>query len=114
MKASLAVFAEAGMPALREKSEKLTGYLEFTIDELAREFADADISIITPRDSEQRGCQISMDIAGRERRLFDEMIAAGVIVDFREPCVIRMAPVPLYNSFEDVFTFGEVMRKLLA
>ncbi|MEM7431019.1 MAG: kynureninase [Pseudomonadota bacterium] len=114
MKASLDVFAEVGMPALREKSEKLTGYLEFTIDELAKEFPDADISIITPRDPEQRGCQISMDIAGRERSLFDAMIATGLIADFREPCIIRMAPVPLYNSFEDVFTFGSVMRRLLA
>jgi len=114
MKASLDVFAEAGMPALREKSERLTAYLEFTIDAVAREFPDARISIITPRDPEQRGCQISMDVAGRERKLFDDMIAAGVIVDFREPCVIRMAPVPLYNSFTDVFTFGKVMRALLA
>ena len=55
-----------------------------------------------------------MDVAGRERKLFDDMIAAGIIADFREPCVIRMAPVPLYNSFEDVFTFGKVMRQLLA
>ena len=113
MKASLEVFDEVGMPALREKSEKLTGYLEFTIDELAREFPDAEISIITPRSPEARGCQISIDIAGRERSLFDRMIAAGVIADFREPCIIRMAPVPLYNSFEDVFTFGKVMRQLL-
>lgn len=114
MKASLDVFAEAGMPALRAKSEKLTAYLEFTIDALAREFPDAEISLITPRDPDQRGCQISMDVAGRERKLFDAMIAAGVIVDFREPCVIRMAPVPLYNSFTDIFTFGKLMRALLA
>jgi len=113
MKASLDVFADVGMPALREKSEKLTGYLEFTIDELAREFPDARISIITPRDPAQRGCQVSIDIAGRKRELFDDMIAAGIIADFREPCIIRMAPVPLYNSFEDVFTFGKVMRELL-
>jgi kynureninase len=113
MKASLDVFADVGMPALREKSEKLTGYLEFTIDELAREFPDASISIITPRDPAQRGCQVSIDIAGRKRELFDDMIAAGIIADFREPCIIRMAPVPLYNSFEDVFTFGKVMRELL-
>jgi kynureninase len=114
MKASLDIFAEVGMLALREKSEKLTGYLEYTIDQLARDFPDADISIITPRDPAQRGCQISMDIAGRERKLFDDMITAGVIADFREPCIIRMAPVPLYNSFEDVFNFGKVMRELLA
>ena len=54
-----------------------------------------------------------MDVAGRERSLFDDMIAAGIIADFREPCIIRMAPVPLYNNFEDVFTFGKVMRRLL-
>lgn len=113
MKASLEVFAEAGMPALREKSEKLTAYLELIIDELAAEFPDADIHMITPRDPAQRGSQISIDIRGRERALFDQMIAAGVIADFREPCIIRMAPVPLYNSFEDVYTFGKVMRRLL-
>lgn len=114
MKASLDVFAEVGMHALRQKSEKLTGYLEYTIDALASEFPDAEISLITPRDPAKRGCQISMDVAGRERQLFDDMVAAGVIADFREPCVIRMAPVPLYNSFEDVFNFGKVMRALLA
>jgi kynureninase len=114
MKASLDLFAEVGMSALREKSEKLTGYLEHTIDELATGFPDARISVITPRDPEQRGCQVSIDIGGRERKLFDDMLAAGIIADFREPCVIRMAPVPLYNSFEDVFAFGRVMRDLLA
>ena len=72
------------------------------------------VSIITPRNPGERGCQISIDIAGRERKLFDAMIEAGVIADFREPCIIRMAPVPLYNSFEDVHVFGEVMRGLLA
>jgi len=114
MKASLDVFAAAGMSALRQKSETLTAYLEYTIDLLANEFPNAEISQITPRDAAQRGCQISIDVAGRERKLFDDMIAAGIIADFREPCIIRLAPVPLYNSFEDVFRFGEVMRKLLA
>jgi len=114
MKASLDVFANAGMTVLREKSVKLTGYLEYTVDSLAAEFPEANISVITPRDQEQRGSQISMDVAGRERKLFDDMVAAGVLADFREPCVIRMAPVPLYNSFEDVHTFGRVMRDLLA
>lgn len=112
-KASLDVFAEVGMAALRKKSEMLTGYLEYTVGLLADEFPDAEISVITPRDPNHRGCQLSIDIAGRERQLFDDMIAAGVIADFREPCIIRVAPVPLYNSFEDVFTFGKVMRKLL-
>lgn len=114
MKASLDVFASVGMTALRAKSERLTAYLEYTIGGLAKAFPSADISIITPTDPAQRGCQISMDIAGRERKLFDDMIAAGVIADFREPCIIRMAPVPLYNSFEDVYVFGRVMRQLLS
>jgi len=114
MKASIDIFAEVGMQALREKSERLTGYLEYTIDQLADEFPDASISLITPRDPNQRGSQISINIAGRERTLFDDMIAEGVIADFREPCIIRIAPVPLYNSFEDVLTFGMVMRRLLA
>ncbi len=114
MKASLDIFAEVGMHALREKSEKLTGYLEYTVDNLAAEFPGEGIQMITPRDPNQRGCQISINVASRERTLFEELIAEGVIVDFREPCIIRIAPVPLYNSFEDVFTFGRVMRKLLS
>ena len=114
MKASLDLFAEVGMTTLREKSEKLTGYLEYTIEQLAIEFPNASISIITPRDSNQRGSQVSINFAGRERKLFDDMIEAGVIADFREPCIIRIAPVPLYNSFEDVFNFGKVMHTLLA
>ena len=113
MKASIDMFAEVGMDALRAKSERLTGYLEYTIDELAREFPDAGITLITSRDPAQRGSQISFNVAGRERRFFDQMIARGVIVDFREPCIIRMAPVPFYNSFEDVFNFGRIMRTLL-
>ena len=113
MRASLEIFAEAGMQALRDKSLRLTGYLEYTVDRLAEEFPDAGIGIITSRDPGQRGCQLSMDVAGRERQLCDDLIATGVIVDFREPCIIRMAPVPLYNSYEDVFTFGRVMRELL-
>ena len=114
MKASLDIFAEVGIHALREKSRKLTGYLEYTVELLASEFPDAGIGIITPRDPTRRGCQISMEVAGRGRELFDNMIAAGIIADFREPYIMRMAPVPLYNSFEDVFTFGKEMRRLLA
>jgi kynureninase len=114
MKASLDIFTSAGMPALREKSEKLTGYLEYTIDLLTEEFPGAGIGMITPRDPAERGSQLSFNLAGRERALFDDMIASGVIADFREPCIIRIAPAPLYNSFADVFTFGKVMRSLLA
>ncbi len=114
LKSSIEIFDEVGMDALRNKSEKLTGYLEFVIDSLAEEFPDAAIGIVTSRDAGQRGSQLSFDIAGREKDIFDKMTAAGVVGDFREPCMIRVAPVPLYNSFQDVYTFGEVMRELLA
>ena len=114
MKSSLEIFDAVGLPALREKSEKLTAYLEFIIDELAIEFPDAGISITTPTDPARRGSQLSLNFAGRDREFFDKMTAAGVIADFREPCMIRVAPVPLYNSFEDVVTCGEVLRQVLA
>ena len=114
IKSSLQIFDDAGMPALREKSEKLTAYLEFTINELATEFPDAGISIITSPEPHKRGSQLSLNFAGRDREFFDKMTAAGVIADFREPCMIRVAPVPLYNSFEDVYTCGEVLRQVLA
>ena len=114
MKSSLEIFSEAGIPALREKSVKLTGYLEFIINELASEFPDAGISIITSPEPHERGSQLSLNFAGRDREFFDKMTAAGVIADFREPCMIRVAPVPLYNSFEDVYTCGEVLRQVLA
>jgi kynureninase len=114
MKSSLEIFTEAGMLALRQKSEKLTGYLEFIINELATDFSDAGISIITSPVARERGSQLSLNIAGRDREFFDKMTARGVIADFREPCIIRLAPVPLYNSFEDVYSCGEVLRQVLA
>ena len=114
MKTSLEIFTAAGMPALRQKSEKLTGYLEFIINGLAAEYPDAGISIITSDEPDKRGSQLSLNFEGRDREFFDKMTAAGVIADFREPCMIRVAPVPLYNSFEDVYTCGEVLRQLLA
>lgn len=114
MKASLDVFADAGMAALRSKSERLTGYLEYTLDGLAAEFPDAGLAIVTSRNSAERGCQLSIEIEGRSRSLFEAMVAAGIVADFREPSTYRLAPVPLYNSFEDVFRFGQIMRELLA
>ncbi|MCH9694540.1 MAG: kynureninase [Gammaproteobacteria bacterium] len=113
LRSSLDIFDEIGMPALRSKSEKLTGYLEFVIDSLADELPDVGLEIITPRDPRQRGGQISLLIEGRERDVFDKLTAAGVISDFREPCMIRLAPVPLYNSFEDVYIFGKVLKQIL-
>lgn len=102
LRASLEIFAEAGMPALRAKSEQLTGYLEWLIDQ---KNTNANIRIITPRDPAQRGCQLSLQTLSQGRAIFDRLTAAGVIADWREPDVIRIAPVPLYNRFVDAWDF---------
>lgn len=108
--ASLEIFAAAGMQALREKSVKLTGYLEYLID--AR--LEGKVAIVTPRDPQQRGCQLSLVIrSGDGRACFEALEAAGVTCDWREPDVIRVAPVPLYNSFMDVYRFVDVLYKTL-
>lgn len=107
--ASLAQFDEVGMPALRKKSDLLTAYMEFVIDELSADFESGDFEVITPRDIEQRGAQLSILVHGQGKEMFDRLTALGVIADWREPNVIRVAPVPMYNSFEDVFRFGEAL-----
>lgn len=104
-KVSLDIFAEATMPALRQKSLRLTGYLEFLIEQLNTK--GAGYRILTPRDPAQRGCQLSILTGSNSRGLFDYLSANGVFCDWREPNVIRLAPAPLYNSFEDVFRLGE-------
>jgi kynureninase len=111
-KASVDIFNQAGMDALVAKAEKLTGYLEFVIDEINRSL-EQKLEIITPRDKKQRGCQLSIVAHGRGKDLFTKLTEAGVISDWREPNVIRCAPVPLYNSFEDVFRFGEILKGAL-
>lgn len=112
--ASLEIFHEAGMKNLNEKTEKLTGYLEFIVDEISAEQAsNKKFDIITPRDKNQRGCQISVVANNRGKKLFTDLLSKGVIADWREPNVIRMAPVPLYNNFEDVFRFGEILKSII-
>lgn len=101
LRASLPLFAEAGMPALRRKSMALSAYLASLLTELGGE----QLAIITPSDPAQRGSQLSLRIArgpGHGRELFQALSARGVVCDWREPDIIRIAPVPLYNSFEDV------------
>lgn len=107
-KASLDIFDAAGMDALRAKSLQLTGYLEFILDDVNRE--SHRFRIITPRDPQARGCQISALTDARGKALFDFLTENGAIADWREPNVIRLAPVPLYNSFEDVWRLGELIR----
>lgn len=106
---SLKIFAEAGMQRLREKSLKLTGYLEFLIQAFNREQEAVKINIITPKDPEARGCQLSLVLEGNGKALFEFLSENGFVGDWREPDVIRVAPAPLYNSFEDVYRFYELL-----
>jgi len=106
---SLRIYDEVGMPALRNKAVKLTGYLE----ELVLSLGDDIISIVTPNDPSQRGCQLSIQVKNSNRRLFDQLTDLGVIADWREPDVIRVAPVPLYNSYDDVWRFYNSLKTVL-
>ncbi|TGD78525.1 kynureninase [Hymenobacter wooponensis] len=101
--------AAGGMEVLRRKSELLTGYLEFLITRLG--LSASQLEIITPADPTQRGCQLSLLVHQNGRDLFEHLLAVGVIGDWREPNVIRLAPVPLYNTFEDVYRVGEVLAE---
>lgn len=109
LRASLALFERAGMPALRAKSCSLTGYLEQLIDARLRGMLD----VLTPRDPVQRGCQLSLRVHGgrdRGRSLFEFLAARGVLGDWREPDVIRISPTPLYNRHADVLRFARAVE----
>jgi kynureninase len=108
--ASVAMFDEIGMDALIEKRDKITCYLEFILQEIDKE-VDSSFEIITPTDPAERGCQLSVLLHGEGRSLFDYLMKSGVITDWREPNVIRLAPVPLYCSFEDMYDFGQILKR---
>lgn len=107
-KASLEIFDKAGMKALRKKSELLTAYLEFLLKQKTTK-GSAAFNLITPANKKHRGCQISIQTKADGKKLFDKLTKAGVIADWREPDVIRIAPVPLYNKFVEVFRFAELL-----
>jgi len=109
--ASLEIFQKAGMKALRKKSLLLTGYLEFLLRQL--DPGENHFKIITPSDPMQRGCQLSILFHLNGKKMFRNLTAAGVVADWRDPDVIRVAPVPLYNTFEEVFRFVEIFAKAL-
>ena len=110
IKASLDMFDEVGMEILRQKSIKLTGYLEFLLNELNNE----NIKIITPSNPEERGCQLSIQVKDADKSLHQKLIEANIITDWREPDVIRYAPTPLYNTFEDVYRMVEKLKEILS
>ncbi len=109
-KAGLDIFDEAGMDALRQKSLRLTGYLEFLLNRLNEQ--SRRFEIITPARPEERGCQLSLLALEQGRALYDYLTENDVVCDWREPNVIRVAPVPLYNSFEDVWRFVDVLATI--
>ncbi|WP_276134009.1 kynureninase [Polluticoccus soli] len=103
--ASLDIYDKVGMKALRAKSEKLTGFTEY----LLKQVTHLPFEIITPTDPKRRGCQLSLLFKERGREVFDKLTENGVVADWREPNVIRIAPVPLYNTFEDSYRFYEIL-----
>jgi len=107
--ASLEIFHEAGIEKIRTKSEELTSYLE---DLLENEIEDK-IEIITPKSRKDRGCQLSLRLRNTFPEIMDKLHQNGLLADWREPDVIRVAPVPLYNSFEDCFQFVERIKKIV-
>ena len=111
-KASLDLFTEVGMKKLRNKSILLTQYMEFVIHYINENYK-SKLEIITPKNINERGCQLSIIAHGFGKELFEKLSENHIVVDWREPNVIRAAPVPFYNSFEDVFKFGEVLKNIL-
>ncbi|MBN8825534.1 MULTISPECIES: kynureninase [unclassified Spirosoma] len=104
-RAAISITAEAGIAALRQKSEHLTGYLEYLLTPFN------DILILTPDDPNQRGCQLSLLVRKQGKSLFNYLTEQGIIGDWREPDCIRLAPTPLYNTFEDVWRVGDVLAR---
>ncbi|GAB5564347.1 MAG: kynureninase [Winogradskyella sp.] len=109
IKASLVVFKAANFEELCKKSKQLTGYFEFLLNELS----DDSIRIITPSNPDERGCQLSIQVKNADKSLHHKLTESGIITDWREPDVIRCAPVPLYNSFMDVYGFVERLKSIL-
>jgi kynureninase len=112
-KASLDVFDEAGIDELHKKRKLLSGYLHFVLNDINSRQNEKLIEIITPANENERGCQVSMLMLKNGKNIFEALKKEGVIADWREPNVIRVAPVPLYNSFEDIYKFGEIISKMI-
>ena len=108
--ASVEMFNEIGMEALIEKRDHITAYLEFILNEIGKE-VDSTFEIITPQNPIERASQLSVFLHGEGRPLFDYLMQNGVITDWREPNVIRLAPVPLYCSYADMYEFGQILKK---
>jgi kynureninase len=114
LKAALDLHDEVGMAALRAKSLELTSFLERVIAEVSEANGGQSFEIITPTDPDERGAQLSILAHGYGKLLFDALTEEGVVADWREPNVIRVAPVPIYNSYMDCYRFGVALEKALS
>ena len=109
--ASVELFAEVGMEKLIRKRNSITAYLEFVLQQIDAEIEGAKFEIITPNNQEERACQLSVYLHGQGKSLFDFLMKNGVIVDWREPNVIRLAPTPFYCSYTDIYEFGQLLKE---
>ena len=109
--ASVEMFDEVGMEKLISKRNQITAYLEFILHEIDAAIDGTEFEIITPANQEERGCQLSVFLHGQGRSLFDYLMKNGVITDWREPNVIRLAPAPFYCSYEDMYDFGQILKQ---
>lgn len=110
-KTSLDIFNAAGFKNLVVKSKLLSEYLFFVLDAINQ--PEEKFTIITPRNSNERGCQVSLSVHHNAKSVFDELLLNGIFADWREPNVIRVAPVPMYNTFEEIFTFAQTLQTIL-
>jgi kynureninase len=109
--ASVELFAEVGMDKLIKKRNQITAFLAFVLNEIDKEVEGTAFEIITPSNPEERACQLSVFLHGQGRSLFEYLMKKGVIIDWREPNVIRLAPAPFYCSYEDMFHFGQLLKQ---
>ncbi|MEO7445985.1 MAG: kynureninase [Ferruginibacter sp.] len=111
-RASLEMFAEAGMPAIFEKAANLHAYARFVIEDIGKTNNNT-LEILTPKEKGKHGCQLSLKIKKNGKAIYEDLKKHGVLADWREPDVLRIAPVPLYNSYEDVYRFGKLLSEAL-
>ena len=97
------------MEDLRKKSVQLTGYLEFLVNAIG----DDRIELVTPSSADERGCQLSIRVRHADKSLYNNLLTRGISVDWREPDIVRCAPVPLYNSFSDVLSFTKALKECI-
>jgi kynureninase len=112
--AALEIFEEAGWNKIINKQKLLTSYLWYLLDEINNSSSKKIIEFITPRNEKDRGCQVSMLMLEKGKNIYDGLMQQGVFTDWREPNVIRLAPVPLYNTFDEIWKFADILKKLIA